>query len=144
MCQPSQQQSANANVKPTRTDTIVAAARGTLGAIPYVGPLIAEIVGTIIPNQRMDRLSRLVETLGQKVADLDHALVEERLKARDGVDLLEDGFHQAARAVSDERIEYITDILRAGITEQQAKFAEKKFLMWLLGPDFPDGLTGMA
>jgi hypothetical protein len=108
-------------------------ARGVLGAIPVCGPLIAEIVGVIIPNQRVDRIVRLVELLGQKMVDLEQKLIEERLKAPEGVDLLEDGFHQAARALSEERLEYIANILRSGITEEQAKMAEKKRLMWLLG-----------
>ncbi len=119
--------------KPNRVDALAVAAKGALGAIPVVGPLMAEVVGSIIPNQRLDRLARLVEILGRKVAGLDQTRIAQRMKTPEGVDLLEDAFQQAARALTDERIEYIANILRAGITEEQAKLSEKKFLMWLLG-----------
>lgn len=117
----------------TRVDTLAIVAKGVLGAVPIIGPLMAEIAGAIIPNQRVDRIVRLVELLGRKVADLEQQLVEERLKTPAGVDLLEDGFLQAARALSDERLEYIANILRSGITEEQARMGEMKRLMWLLG-----------
>lgn len=119
--------------KANRTDALVVAAKGTLGAIPVVGPLVAEVVGSIIPNQRLDRLAHLVEMLGRKVADLDQSLIGQRLKTPEGVDLLEDAFQQAARALSQERIEYIAHVLAKGITDEQAKQSEAKFLMWLLG-----------
>jgi len=119
--------------EPTRVDALVVFVRGVLGPIPVLGSLMAEIVGAIIPNQRVDRIARVVVVLAEKVAGLEQERVEERLKTPEGVDLLEDGFHQAARALSDERLEYIANILRSGITEEQAKMAEKKRLMWLLG-----------
>lgn len=35
-------------------------AKGIFGTIPIAGPLISEIVGSLIPNQRMDRIERLL------------------------------------------------------------------------------------
>jgi len=119
--------------KANRTDALALVAKSALGAVPVLGPMMAEIVGAIIPNQRFDRLTRLVEVLAEKVKDVERALVGARLKTSQGVDLLEDGFLQAARALSEERIGYIADILRAGITDEQSKMAEKKHLMRILG-----------
>ncbi len=117
----------------TRVDALAIMAKGVLGAVPNIGPLMAEIAGAIIPNQRVNRIVRVVELLGRRVADLEQQRVAERLNTPEGVDLLEDGFHQAARALSDDRLEYIANLLRSGITEEQARMAEKKRLMWLLG-----------
>lgn len=133
MCQSPESRHDATEAESNRTDALVTLAKGTLGAIPFVGPLIAEIVGTIIPNQRMDRLARLVTALQGKIAELDHTLVQERLRTPEGVDLLEDAFHQAARAMTEERIEYLACILQTGIAEEQTKLSEKKFLLWLLG-----------
>ncbi|MBU0639750.1 MAG: hypothetical protein KKB50_12860 [Planctomycetes bacterium] len=116
-----------------RVDALVVAAKGVLGAVPIVGPIVAEVVGAIIPNQRIDRIARLLEALRRKVADQDQTLIERRMKTPEGVDLLEDAFHQAARALSDERLEYIADVLKKGISDEQAKQSESKSLMWLLG-----------
>ena len=43
----------------TSIDIITSLAKGTVGAVPFVGSLVAEIVGNIIPNQRVDRIMRL-------------------------------------------------------------------------------------
>ncbi|HFG1639843.1 TPA: hypothetical protein ACGFW1_003524 [Vibrio cholerae] len=37
--------------------------KGALGAIPLVGPLAAEVVGAIIPNQRIERIETLLHDL---------------------------------------------------------------------------------
>ena len=42
------------------TDIATILSKGLVGAIPFVGPLAAEIVGAIIPNQRIDRLESLL------------------------------------------------------------------------------------
>lgn len=130
---PIQASETNVDTQANRTDAVVVAAKGVLGAIPFIGSLVAEIIGTVIPNQRVDRIARLVEMLRQKVADLDHDKVAACLRSTEGVDLLEDGFWLAARALTDERIEHIANILKAGIGEDQARLGEKKRLMWLLG-----------
>lgn len=123
----------DSDLQTNRRDNLVVTAKGVLGAIPFVGSLIAEIVGAVIPNQRMDRIARLVSALGRQVKDIERGTLEQRLSTPLGVDLLEDAFHQASRAVSEERIEYIARVLVAGITEEEAKIGDKKFLMWLLG-----------
>jgi hypothetical protein len=50
-------------------DAVTVAAKGVLGGIPVVGPMVAEVVGALIPNQRVDRICRLVEELRRRVAD---------------------------------------------------------------------------
>jgi len=35
-----------------KTDIATILSKGLVGAIPFIGPLAAEIVGAIIPNQR--------------------------------------------------------------------------------------------
>ena len=45
--------------------------KGLVGAIPFVGPLAAEIVGSIIPNQRIDRIETFLKMLESKIHGLD-------------------------------------------------------------------------
>ena len=40
---------------------------------------------------------------------------------------------RTTKRLTEERIGYIADVLQRGISEEQAKLSEKKFLMWLLG-----------
>lgn len=66
--------------------------KGIVGAIPFVGPLAAEIVGTTIPNQRMDRIEKFLEKLEQKIKKMDQEKVKESIEKPESVDLFEDAF----------------------------------------------------
>lgn len=46
------------NVESNATDYVTAAAKAVLGLVPFAGSLLAELAGTIITNQRIDRLSK--------------------------------------------------------------------------------------
>ncbi len=49
-----------------KTDIIVSALKGLLGAIPYAGSLAGEIFGNIIPKQRLDRFAAYIKELSIK------------------------------------------------------------------------------
>jgi hypothetical protein len=119
---------------PSYTDRIATVADLTFGAIPVIGPIVAKIAGEIIPNQRVDRMAKLLEVLWSQVRLMDAD--QEKLKAAfnrpDFVDLLEDGFQQAARALSDERLAYIASLLKEGLIGDQMQDVEVKKLLYLL------------
>ena len=73
-----------------RTDAAALVAKSVLGACPYVGPLLAEIVGNVIPNQRLGRLEKFARVLEAQLDEVRRAVFEARLKSAEGVDLLED------------------------------------------------------
>ena len=116
-----------------KSDLPAALARGTLGAIPIVGPLVAEVVGNFLPNRRLERIEGLLLRLSDKVRDLDEQRLREKFEEPEFVDLFEDGVFQATRALSDERVEYIASLLESGITSDREKFLENKTLLQLLG-----------
>ncbi len=39
-----------------RTDLLTSFSKSALSIVPIAGPFLSEIVGTIIPNQRIDRI----------------------------------------------------------------------------------------
>ena len=78
------------------TDIAAVLAKGGFGAIPYLGPLIAEMVGNLIPNQRIDRIASFVRALASKIDEKEKAKVEKRMLEEKSIDLMEDGFMQAA------------------------------------------------
>ena len=55
-----------------KIDVAVFLAKGTFGALTYIGPIISEIIGTIIPNQRLDRISDFLSRLDEKVKNLNN------------------------------------------------------------------------
>lgn len=117
----------------TTTDIITILAKGGLGAIPFVGSLIAEIVGNVIPNQRIDRIARFIELLEQRLGKLEEESLQSRLTTPEAVDLLEDAFIQAARATSSERLEHIANVVANGLGKEELNQAEIKRMLWLLG-----------
>ena len=57
-------------MKNSKEDIIAIVGKGAVGAIPFVGPMAAEIIGALIPNQRMDRLEQFLKELDLKMNQL--------------------------------------------------------------------------
>lgn len=115
-----------------RTDRITSTAKAVFGMVPVAGSVISEVVGEVIPNQRMDRLVRFVQKLGEKVEHLDQAVFHERATHPDGVNLIEDGCFLAARAKSDDRLDQIASIVANGLSAEEQKRLEADKMLWLL------------
>jgi len=120
-------------LQPNKTDLAVAFSKGLLGAIPYIGPIVAEVVSTLIPNQRLDRIQRFLEKLEERVKELDRERIEKEFRKPEFIDLLEDGFYQAARALSEERLEYIANLVANGISKEDAEYIRFKKVLSILG-----------
>jgi hypothetical protein len=121
------------NLRPRGTDFAVALSKGVLGGIPYIGPLAAEVVGTIIPNQRVDRLQRFLDRLEIRIRNLEAAGIRARFMEPGFVDLLEDAMYQAARALSDERLDHIAALIKNGLTKADSEMLQYKHLLSILG-----------
>jgi len=67
-------------------DYVAATIKSILGALPCVGPAIAEIVENVIPNQRIDRLADFAQRLESKVQEHQAALLQKRLLEPEGTD----------------------------------------------------------
>src|SRR5579862_1622504 len=114
------------------TDYTVTTLKSALGAVPFVGSALAEIVGTVIPNQRVDRLADFAKKLADKVADHEAALIQKRLLEPEGVDILEEALWQSARALTEERRKHIAALVKNGLTKEQIDLIETKKLLLLL------------
>ena len=67
-------------VAANKKDLAVSLTKGALGAIPFVGGLVAEAVGTLIPNQRVERIADLLASLESMVSEME----QERVKGLPG------------------------------------------------------------
>lgn len=54
-------------------DYVTTAAKGALGAVPFVGSLLAELAGNVIPNQRIDRITKFAVLLESRLSELEQA-----------------------------------------------------------------------
>ena len=98
-----------------------------------IGPLIAEIVGNVIPRQRVDRISEFVRLLDNRLRQMEQSVLDGKFREPAVIDLLEDAFLQAARATSHERLEHIANVVANGLSADELKEAEAKRMLWLLG-----------
>jgi hypothetical protein len=114
-------------------DYVTSAAKAVLGAVPFAGSLLTELAGTIIPNQRIDRLCKFAAELENRLAKLDQGYVRVKLSDENFTDLMEEGIRQAARSVSDERRQYLASLLANGISTADISFIESKHLLRILG-----------
>jgi len=118
-----------------KPDVAAIAVKGLLGAIPYVGPLVGEVVSTLIPNQRIKRLEKYVQILNEKLSNLQLSKeeLERRLTRQESIDLLEDSFWQAARALSEERKGQIASLMKNSLSSDQLDHIRYKQLLSILG-----------
>jgi hypothetical protein len=115
------------------TDPAKALLKGALSAIPFIGGIVSEIVGQVIPDQRIDRLEGYARHLGERLQAMDEAQLADRMKRPENVDLFEDGAFASARALTDEKRERIARLVASGISGDEKARIEAKRLLAILG-----------
>lgn len=113
-------------------DKVAVFSKGLLGAIPIVGPLMAEVVGSVIPNQRIDRIEAFLKILESKVEEQQKEKFKANFANPENVDLIEDSFIQASRALSDERKHYVAALLKNSLINSDIEYIEGKRLISIL------------
>jgi len=123
----------NRELQNTRIDYLLTAFRGVVGALPF-GGLVAEAVGAVIPRQRIDRMADVVQKVSAKLEDLEANLeiIEQRFKSSEFIDILEEAMLQAGKAMSEERRQYLANMLVHGLTETNLNHERAKKLLNIL------------
>lgn len=120
--------------KNTKNNLVAKALRSLVGACPFAGQLLCEIIDEIIPNQKIDRLIKFVEILDQKLSKLsEKEFVQKEIKKEECTDFFEEGLRQASRALSSERREYIANIIANRLSSDDITYNESKHLLQILG-----------
>lgn len=120
------------SIETNRVDYLVAGLKSLAGPLPLIGSLVAEVIGALIPNQRIDRIARYVAILEQKVAHLTQEQIAAKFSRPGFVDVFEDSLYQAARALTDERLQHIATVVKNGMSDEQQEYDQYKYLLWLL------------
>lgn len=120
------------SLNPQTTDHTVSVIKSIAGAAPIIGPSLCELVGTLIPNQRIDRIVKFVKILDQKVSNLESERIREKLANEECADLFEETVRQAISSTSDERRQYLASILANSLSEKSIIYTESKHLLKIL------------
>ncbi len=105
-------------------DYVVSALKAALGAVPFAGSLLSELAGYVIPNQRTDRIVRFIEILEKRLANFEREYVHLQLKNENFTDLFEESVRQAAHSLSDERREYLANLIANSLLQQDIEYIE--------------------
>lgn len=108
-------------------------AKAALGTVPFAGSLLAEIAGSVIPKQRVDRIADFTAKLEARVAHLERDRVSEAVTDEEFSDLTEEALRQAFRATTSERRGYLANLLASSLSPEAISYSETKHLMRLLG-----------
>jgi hypothetical protein len=116
------------------SDFITMLAKGFSGAIPVVGPFVAEVLGAVIPNQRADRFVKFLVAFEERVKkiEIENNELRARFKNSEFVDIFEEGATQAVKSFSEERLMYLAQILSNGLKESELNHLKTKKLLLLL------------
>lgn len=109
----------------------VALAKGVIGLLP-LGSIFAEMLTEFIPMQRRERIDKYLYALSERLKGMDEAEFERKLKSPEGMYLFEEGGFQTARAVSDERKEYIASVVARGLSGDEIATLQAKRLLIIL------------
>ena len=112
-----------------RVDNAVAIARGVLGAVPFAGGALAEIIGYAIPNQRVDRIIAFLHELDKRLEKVE---IERLHQNKYALDLFEDGMYQSVKVLSDLRNQYLANFLKQSIDVNSKSYSTRKQLLNIL------------
>lgn len=123
----------NVSLNSQAVDYVTSAAKAVLGIVPFAGSLLAEVAGTIIPNQRIERIVKFAKNLEEKLSKLNQDFVRAQLTNKNFTDLLKEGLRQSARSLSDDRRGYLASVIANSILSEDVEFFESKHLLRILG-----------
>jgi hypothetical protein len=111
-------------------ETGVAVVKGGLGAIPFVGSLLAELLGATVPNRRMNRVENMVNLMIAKDSGIDVETLKEKLQDEEFQDLFEKGVYAASKATAEERIRAVSRLMiNAADGSIDTRYIEKYLLI---------------
>lgn len=99
-----------------------------------MGPLLSELVGVAVRNQRLDRIAKFAGELERRLQKLESsAQIAEQLRDESFTEILEEGIRQASRSLSDDRRRYIASLVCSSLSPATIQFAESRHLLRILG-----------
>jgi hypothetical protein len=122
----------NTNQQETIQKYTGAIARGLIGQVPVIGSLTVELLNVTIPNQRQERIEKLLNLLSEKIFNISEEELQEKFNSTDFIDIFEDVLRQSVRATSDARLKYLAFVLKNGIDSEKLDHLQKKRLLEIL------------
>lgn len=120
-------------IRKQAVDYLSASAKAVLGGVPFAGSLLVELLGNVIPNQRMDRIARFAAALENRIGVLEGADIRSDLSDESFNEIIEESLHQAVRSTSQERINYLASLAANSLSNDEISNSEHRHLLRILG-----------
>ena len=119
------------SLKTNNRDKLVSVAKAASGALPFIGSAVSEILDSVVPNLRFERVVSFLQTLDERVSKVDAELdsFKRNLNTEQGTDLLEEALIQSSRAVSEERRQRLASLTEKALTGDKLKYEEAKKIL---------------
>lgn len=117
------------DLEENRVDSLVSLAKGVVGAFPVAGPLFAEVIGAIIPNQRVGRITEFLYELDGRLSLLETSYTPLN---KYSLDLFEDTLQQASRAITKDRNKILANYFSKAANVDSAEYQTKKKILQIL------------
>ena len=118
-------------IEENEVDLLTTTFKGSAGMIPIIGPYFAEIIGNLVPSQRIDRVTAFLKLFYKKFEEqnLEIEILKEKMKNENFINLFDDISWQAAKSTSNERKEYLASILINGLTDDKIDEIQKNIFL---------------
>jgi len=118
-------------IEENEVDLLTTSFKGSAGMIPILGPYFAEIIGMLVPNQRVDRITTFLKLFYKKFEEqnIELEILKEKMKNENFINLFDDISWQAAKSTSNERKEYLASILINGLTDDKIDEIQKNIFL---------------
>lgn len=103
-------------------------AKSSLGAIPFVGTFLGELVTQIIPNQRLERIEQYLLFLDNELSATKEKfkIFQNNISIPQGIEILEDCLISAGRSSSDIRKQRLARLTFTSLTCSPINYREAK------------------
>jgi hypothetical protein len=108
-------------------DTLLGFTKAGLSIIPIAGPFIAEIIGNIIPNQRLERVTKYLETLKLKLDSLEGESIISQLNSnRNMLLLFEHTIKYSSETNSEDKYDYYSEFIIKALHDKTTEQIQKE------------------
>lgn len=114
-------------------DNAVNAWAATIAALPAAGPILAEVIRTVVPNQRMERVGEYVKILDAELTEVQREVLEIKMRTQEFGDLFRESAYQAADTSSEDRRHRLAALLRNSLTHDEIAHEQERKLLSMLG-----------
>ena len=112
-------------------DRLVSVAKGVSGALPFVGTIVGELLDSVVPNLRFERVAEYLKKIDEEIGSLKVKLdnFEKSIKTEEGIDIFEEGIIQASRSVSSDRKYRLARLVSKSLSADKLKYEESRKLL---------------